>query len=868
MAAALKLIPIQIGKLEIEHCLNLEENRNETQTYILPFHFNNVTCKPDPDNVDQEQYYLRLFQFLIPPTDIFGTSNYISHNGDKESYTLYPILCQTQYKEDFVYIKNIEFTSLGNDPDLGINISLTTSKQEIMVKNGEINEDLKKYGLYIEKERSDIDFCWCIYYKIDFNDNNFNKKIKVSFSFGGKTQALILCICHNSYISDVVLDCGAESTQYLRYDRATEDEQKIGEDNIGNIYEKMVNYYRVNDFQGRLEQKNKETDKLFQSIYFYNPTPRPNLEPCVKLQNPVENEQQILYVQTTTDEAWTKLCHDKQFKVLPQIKTNKDIREHNDYYFLRTVICQYARAIFNTIQQDFENTKSVRFVVLNILIPYMFNSHNTQKLHTELTKDIETVIKDFEKIRAVELHFIYESDAPAMGAIKLMEQDERSHAFEGNYLLLDAGKSTLDFSIIQYHNNNFICKYRSGIPGAGNALTYAYMCSLIKSYIKDKTTDSDIQNYIYNNILKEADKKDIYDLYQAVEEFKRRPNGQNGQQCQQAQPGDKEIIKLTKHIKSINEIKGDDKAYIYIDRYIKYISHKVAEEVKTRIGSDGCKIDKVIFAGRAFKCKAFEEGMGKCLKQHKLLSNNEDYTFKYLNGINEKQIALLVCFQTNNGQYYKLPSLPMIQRERCNNIDGIIDTLFNFFKKISQYHEQEWISLYDNMRRNPLITSRPSIKRKTDEKNLCKYGLHHGFDINYAKTDKLFYNGHYFNIAENTQDQENLGSGKMKLFIANGSIYIRKQKSKGNSRCYKFTPTEYNFGEESLLMLSTNFPDITATRMEDIPIITQQILDDELNEQEMKRTSSGGENAKPVTNEGETKDVNELIDDLINGNHN
>lgn len=885
----LQMIPVLIGLKELEHCLNFADDNYSLQTYILS-NENNATLREDGG--------LRLLQFLIPSADILKDSQASS----------YPLLFQTDDGEECLFIKKIEITSLVESEveHYKLNILLDNTKAtEDEVNN--INNTLQKNGFAIKKDKYGAEKTLVIIYQNGKETNNTIMDIEFDLN-DSKKRKIQLCLCKDTHISDVVLDCGSESTQYLRYDRGTD--KLIDYDNIGSISIAMRDCFLNNESDETIVQKYRDENKLYKSLYYYQPQAKNAdtniIEPSRKFKAGIteQNKQpeqgteqgteqkQILYIQTNGNCIWDADgdgLYDKGFRTLPLIKiqqanrliniNGREQEEENPfdfrkYYFFRSIICQYARCIFKEILTD-KGLNGPRFVVLNILVPYVFNHKQLQKIKSLLRDDIKKIIEsndlggDNEKqiktkqIKAVEIQFVYESDAPALGAIAITGQETQQNLPNGNFLLLDAGKGTLDISIIKFNNKQeFICKYRTGICGAGNALTHAYLCALVADYLNvygSEHSNNDVKNCIYkflyesNNEKSKTDIYYIYQMYQAVEDFKKLQERGNAQG--EFTPNEKckgKITDFTEYITKKGNVDPDcfetQEARNYISNCIEFLCYEVINSIKDVILSDERenKIDHIIFAGRAFKCERFKDELTNKLKETNILSPNEpEHEFKYnttkLNWITEKNVSLCIVLETKNGNYYNIPNMPMIKKKNAPWIPGISDKCFNFIQKLfkqndKQAEREKWVSIYNIMRNNPLVSSRPNIKLE-EEEDLYKYGLHHGFEINFsAVNDKIYYNHYFFHVSGERAVRERIGSGKMKLFIVNGDFYIRKtKKNKNKSRCLKLEFEGYA-GEDNLLAKITSFPDITINRAEDVPTITAEELEKQTGQQGNQQT--------------------------------
>ncbi len=820
----LRVIPIQIGSNSIEHCLNLvnksdKENQRLTKkpTFILPYEAGGV-CN--------------LFNFIIPKHDnqnkyLKDLSYIVDSNSENEIYEFYPVLCQTDRGEEYVYIHNIEITSQklnenNREPEtINLDIYLADPNEHIKNNASYLTNELSNNNLLIKKDRcgqDSTDYKWRISYNPDeAKSTQFN----ITFHHIGTKKTLTIClnVCRNDLVSDIILDCGSDSTQYLRYDRNADD-ANTKPDNIQYIFDDMTNYYcGCKDIdETKILQFHEHNFKLFKSIYFYSPTFQNDdsiIHPSKKLKSAYTPEQ-CLYTLTTEDEAFGTLIKDNGFRILPLIKIpqgrrrneDTDLFDAKDYYFFRSVVNQYIRCILNTFQKVHENPD--RHIIINLLLPFSFKLERTARVLSLLSEDINEIIKDFSNITAIELRSIYESDAPAIGALEYLRHQEEPPQ-DGNYLLLDAGKSTLDISIINYKNNRYTCKYRTGTLGAGNTLTYAYLCALIADFLESKNKDVNngvIQDYIFENIINQ-DSKHKFELHKQVEGYKKQHCVKMSLSEDEHQPQIVELLNyINKKTKDAERISETSKRYI--DKYIDCIHERIIKLIKDIINSDEDKIHKVIFSGNAFKCKKFKENIITLLRDrdllaHDVIDSNAELIYDIGNttSVDAKKIALLIAYATSDGRYYNLPNMPLIKRAKkseSTSIKGIIASIFG---------NKTVFSISNKMKESPFISSRPNIALK--EEDYYPHGLHHGFDILVKKGDRIYHNGQYFDIPDV------IGTGRKKLFIVNDNFYIRTCRKNLNI-CLELKLRGFDFDEDTALKDATNFPNIDIDASENVPM--------------------------------------------------
>ena len=201
----------------------------------------------------------------------------------------------------------------------------------------------------------------------------------------------------------------------------------------------------------------------------------------------------------------------------------------------------YRKIINAFMQIALKNTRldeAARFLNIVLLVPNTYVQSDVTRVLTHLSADIMTLVKNnpdtFGNVKGVEVSSISESDASFVGVMEHMSDQIPAG---GRYMIMDAGKGTLDFSVIKdsiYEDNNYRYNsiFRSGIIGAGNAISYAILLSILNHlFSSEQNKDSReamIEAFVTTHILNpEADLADITALMKLVEDYKRLYNNGN-----------------------------------------------------------------------------------------------------------------------------------------------------------------------------------------------------------------------------------------------------------------------------------------------------------------------------------------------------
>jgi len=368
------------------------------------------------------------------------------------------------------------------------------------------------------------------------------------------------------------------------------------------------------------------------------------------------------------------------------IETDQDetielaITNVDNNFFYRSSINAFLRKAVNEISKknklEKESLNKIRLVSFHILMPNVYDYCKIHEMLEILKKDLLDIIKDVNSdIIGFDLTAVSESDASLLGNVALSKPEEFP---AGRYLILDAGRGTLDFSIVKHDNETellpFQNLYRDGIIGAGNALTYAMLLVILEGIVSSESAGIDhtkeIQEYIFSNILglDETGKKNgggdsakLVELMELVDKYKimysdfLSNNTPYSTQGLTISNSFKEL-RLEGLVKKIRDI-VENGTYIedsekYLERSMRQLVDAVIGRLNDRFAKDGDtnKPNFVVFAGRGFMFKPFKEMMEKSLTkcfpdiEKKHFSANE-------NNVSDKNVCLVIANYLKDGDY-------------------------------------------------------------------------------------------------------------------------------------------------------------------------------------------------------------------------
>ncbi len=361
-----------------------------------------------------------------------------------------------------------------------------------------------------------------------------------------------------------------------------------------------------------------------------------------------------------------------------------------DNYFYRYAINAFLRQALKNIESNCpdlgDQSKSCCLVAFHILMP---NVYGYKRLHQNLhyiQDDLQKMTKsETPSVVGIEASAVSESDASFIGNVSLSNPKDFPM---GKYLILDAGKGTLDFSVLNYDTSKhmmFNNLYRDGIIGAGNAMSYAMLLVILHGLLEAETpgiTSADskvaIQDYIFNKILGDStdpskanangsgDTASLVKLMKLLDEYKvlyyHEPSVlKAASNADLALSGDFKNLELEGLVQKIEDI-VNNKVYVsdseqFMDRMMDSLIDSVAEKIEDRfvVGNSGNKDtnlpDYIVFAGRGFLLEPLRNKMENRLNKvlNKTLVRKQFDTKRY--NVTLKNICLVISARIKDGTY-------------------------------------------------------------------------------------------------------------------------------------------------------------------------------------------------------------------------
>lgn len=538
------------------------------------------------------------------------------------------------------------------------------------------------------------------------NVKNTPTCIDVTCELDGHVARICLFVGQRGNIADVVLDFGSEASQMAIFPRG----ETMTIDHIVDLF---------SEIKGDNKEENEDfvqyanDNKLFRSI-FYIKKEIPDAKNEI-YDNPYEllntgNDVFVAFAKygEVQDDAFKKAYFiSPNVKLstyggieLPKIKYTHNNRTGNiaitkfhNKLFYRSNILLFLLHALNKVNDPFE-WENATFVSFKVLMPNVYDQQEIAQTLKLLQDDIQSALNSgkYSRIKGFELTAVSESDASLLGVFCLLNSTAmRPNA--GNYLILDAGKGTLDFSLLKIEDNNGIRTYkniwRSGIIGAGNSLTYGYLLAMLRQFLKEtcpslpKNTDQLMKEFLWRNILGcgkddeqvtgAGDMANLANMMNSIEKYKKSEfNQKDNRSINKAAEtvndwSELQITAFSEWIKNAIINKRPLAYYAeYVEAIMQSLTNEVLESIQKMQKGHTNNIDFVVFAGRAFKTKAFKDMMMKKLEEANKGKNITEICYDDEDLANPmKAICLFGGSIINEGSYSRkiIPAPLLIKQE-------------------------------------------------------------------------------------------------------------------------------------------------------------------------------------------------------------
>jgi hypothetical protein len=452
----------------------------------------------------------------------------------------------------------------------------------------------------------------------------------------GKTfsSAFNINIAHPNEFIGMAIDFGSEASQLVVTKFEPQSGIQLEQPSNENLFQNIKSFHLFNKWiepiSAEYYQEEKNTN-FYKSVFFLKSQLQGNYS-NFNAERYVLNQNENLKM--LVDKSSSEYLASNNYKQLPNLKiTHKQDNIlssiHFGYedsgYLIDVKLNQISQKVSNTILKTMiesylkkdliQNKTGLRKVRLMVLVPNIYDSDSVRLVHTNVENifaDLALQAEFANRLKAWEVMAISESDSAFIGYMSKQNVQIQTNK---DYVIIDAGKGTTDFSIIRTGANNiFNVKpiYRNGFAGAGNLITNAIFETVLHFIQEQNTGKPGIQKFIREKIIQVlatdlAMRNTFFNELERLK-FNFSQNMQCKQQWQLAKSGEIDFSKILEagaDLKTVIDILSNiDKVadfYGYVNDVCEMITEKVVlqlEMVKTNLKNfEGAG---VVLTGRGF----------------------------------------------------------------------------------------------------------------------------------------------------------------------------------------------------------------------------------------------------------------------------
>ena len=680
----------------------------------------------------------------------------------------------------------------------------------------------------------------------------------VTFRYDNKKVDCRFHLAPPSQIWKAVIDSGSEATQIKVFTPDNNGEhlqllsniaalRNFDDKGITDLYKNGGGFIQA---EGSFPNINKN---LYKSIYYVKKNITTNDIKNIKNDTLVRNQGNIKYDEplmmlTRNSDLEYLAFRDNYIKLrnlkiasygnldLPKIEVDNGAyikaTDVGDNFYYRKYMSEYCYHILKhitTIKAQGDETPS--YLSLYVLVPNIYSI-------TKIRKNLDCIVKSMNKILSKEgedfgkyisgfsITAVSESDASLIGAVS---SNPGLDLRDKNCLIMDAGKGTLDFSVIHIDNdNNFKSLTKNGIIGASAAINYGFILDLLSAYYSQENqelTRAKLNEIISKGILGRENNKENFagagdvallkKLMDAVDDYKIHYDEKGATPLRNNNSGNANdnSFSLASFIEWIKKTR-----YKVPNVYVNGIINDIVKSTIEKIG-DSNTIDKVLYAGRGFLFSELKTRMHDALKIK--FKNIEEVGVNVQDTSTLKTMCLNISSVIDNGKYNPYDALitntitttDKIETEKKENID--VSELGRYVSGLKSSYEKYIKPNFEKLRSQLIINHKKEeqqVRRVYKYLRICTTGI-----------DKLQINTTLYQLPQNIDQW-------VKLFISNDNIYIQS----GNDT-YILGESIAGASNDPLLFPSL-FPDVSNTA--DIYIPEQDSADATTKQTESNSTSA------------------------------
>ncbi|GAB5399062.1 MAG: hypothetical protein Aureis2KO_06470 [Aureisphaera sp.] len=398
-----------------------------------------------------------------------------------------------------------------------------------------------------------------------------------------------------------------------------------------------------------------------------------------------------------------------------------DNQEVKDEIF-EIIMSQFVHLLLKRIDNYYTtknpNQKTDIYLRLNLLVPNIYSQHKVFNMLERLNENTSAIFQqDHFKNDFKGIELLTSSESDASFDYKEYEQgrNDRNGASSPDYcLVIDAGKGTTDFSIIEclQNPNRYISSHRSGIAGAGNLMTFAIMEAIVATITNNNPQKSKM--FIEEKILK-ADAYRQLNFFYLIEKIKKSYDSLDEITAEKLLDKENEYLnisfgtlqdlglrelndflkKFTDANKRIMDYYGIiDKS---IDSYVKKLMHEL-ENTQEK------KFYNIRFAGRAFLFSPLREKLEKQLKK---FSRDIDHLERPKEKCLENSLDKRIRISENSN----LVGIPVTSKGSVTNRSNFLESIG--FSESEEPQNDDFVAASDNFFLSGINLKKEDIKTIT-----------------------------------------------------------------------------------------------------------------------------------------------------------
>lgn len=481
------------------------------------------------------------------------------------------------------------------------------------------------------------------------NDRLYQNSITISFA-------------HPEQFLGIALDFGSESSQLAvkRYQIGFGIQERPPEHE--NLYHNIRSFHKAKGWIARDDNskyyQEEENTNYYKSIFFLKEDLTGDYEDIERelfIQEMPENLK-MLVNSSSHDNGYASLT-EKHFHQLPNLKithkyvdvfTGLNFNINKEGYDINVSLSEVKNKTYNSILHviiesflkkefiKFNGAKrKVRFV---LLVPNIYDHIDVR--HTQLL--LNKIFQDFAdheyngKLLAWEILTISESDASFLGYINKNDVHIKN---DSDYIIVDAGKGTTDFSVIRTGKENlYNIKpiYRNGFAGAGNMVTFSIFETVLHFIRAHAEHQNNAYRFIKEEILANLTDSNLEiknQFYKQLERLKFNYNRNSGyvlNQWNNAKSGDFSFKNLTDGganittlIDLLSQIENVADFYGYIFETANLIAQRVVSNLKMiKENKDDFNCAGILLTGRGFLFPVLEEELRRGISEQLKISDS------------------------------------------------------------------------------------------------------------------------------------------------------------------------------------------------------------------------------------------------------